>query len=127
MPPTDVNYWDSGSDIIYGNGDRDVIFGGGGENDTLVGNHGSDFLFGDFADVAFNQFAPEGNLFGILSMESLNCSENVGINDMFGNDGDGKLCSRLSYYFITDSARFSSGCESSLISITVRYSHRRSR
>lgn len=92
-PPTDINNLDSGNDKIYGNADQDVIFGGGGQLDKLNGDGGSDFLFGDFGIAQFASNAPNGNLFGMLSIDSLNCTtDGGGRNIINGSSGNGKSC-----------------------------------
>ena len=96
FPPTDINNLDSGNDTIYGNADKDVIFGGGGQLDKLNGDGGSDFLFGDFGVVRFASNAPNGSLFGMLSIDSLNCTTNGGeINNINRSSGNGKSCPLL--------------------------------
>jgi len=90
FPPVDINYLDSGNDTIYGNADRDVIFGCGGELDVLNGDDGSDLLFGDFGVIHLASNASNGNLFGILSIDSLNCTRGGGNNNIYGNTGNGK-------------------------------------
>ena len=50
--------------------------------DKLYGNNGSDFIFGDFALLTFDELAP--NLYGILSIDSLNCTEGGGTNEAYG-------------------------------------------
>ena len=90
---TKINSYDlfPGSDTIFGGASRDVIVGCGGDRDELHGNDGSDFILGDFGELTFNQSSP--NLYGIRSIESLNCAEGEGggINDIYGNHGDGKF------------------------------------
>ena len=83
--------FDSGNDTIYGHEGRDAIFGCGGQMDTIYGNEGADFLFGDFGEINFDPNAPNGNLFGILSMTSFNCTHGDS-NFIYGNDGNGKCC-----------------------------------
>ena len=94
FPPVDINYsdsgLDSGNDTIHGNADRDVIFGCGGELDVLNGDDGSDLLFGDFGVIHLASNASNGNLFGILSIDSLDCSQGGGRNKIYGNTGNGK-------------------------------------
>lgn len=41
--------------------------------DSLYGNDGSDFIFTDFAELVYDEMAP--NLYGIRSIDSLNCTE----------------------------------------------------
>jgi hypothetical protein len=91
FPPMNINYLDSGNDIVYGNAGRDVIFGCGGEIDFLNGDEGSDLLFGDFGVVHLTSNASNGNLFGILSVDSVNCTfHGGGRNNIVGNAGNGK-------------------------------------
>lgn len=92
FPPVNVNVMDSGNDTINGHEDRDVIFGGGGEMDVLSGDGGSDVLFGDFAEVRFDYDARAGQLFEILSIDSLNCTDGNGggLNKLYGGIGDGE-------------------------------------
>ena len=73
-----------------------MIFRGGGQLDKLNGDGGSDFLFGDFGVVRFASNAPNGSLFGMLSIDSLNCTTNGGgRNNINGSSGNGKSCPLL--------------------------------
>jgi len=95
-PPSEINYYDdpvlsSGSDNITGNGARDVIIGGGGEKDIMSGNEGSDIILGSFGVLLFDD-SSEGALYGLRSLESFNCSDSSGEeNVIYGNEGDGKF------------------------------------
>jgi hypothetical protein len=90
FPPVNMNFMDSGNDIMNGNEDRDFIFGGGGE-DVINGHEGSDILLGGFGDAVFDSEAPAGLLTGILSVDSLNCTndESDGNNKIYGGAGNG--------------------------------------
>jgi hypothetical protein len=90
FPPVNMNFMDSGNDIIIGNEDHDVIIGGGGE-DVISGDEGSDILLGGFGDAFFDSESPDGLLTGILSVDSLNCTsdESDGNNVIYGGVGNG--------------------------------------
>lgn len=90
FPPVNVNFMDSGDDIINGNKDDDIIFGGWG-GDFLSGDEGSDTLLGDFGDAYFDSTSPAGLLAGILSVNSLNCTNDHsdGSNNIYGGVGNG--------------------------------------
>lgn len=118
-----VDGGDSGNDIIYGHEGRDAIFGCGGQMDTIHGNEGSDFLFGDFGEINFDPDAPNGNLFGILSLTStLDSLQDTASNKIFGQEGDGKLvCFLPDTFLILTRTRFS--LLFVLLPATVRYTH----
>lgn len=79
---SDTNNFDSGNDYLVGNEARDIIFGCGGERDELYGNNGSDFLFGDFGALVFDETA--SNLLGPQHITSLNCTIGGGLNVLEG-------------------------------------------
>ena len=83
------------------------LFNGKFTVDTLYGNEGSDFLLGDYGLLQFNTSAP--NLYGMISIETLNCAPDEGgdKNSLFGNNGDGKKQNNLprmphAMQFLTD-------------------------
>ena len=59
------------------------------------GNEGQDIILGDFGVMELNPSAPwlgsARNLGGVLSIDSLECLQDAGSNEMYGHDGDGKL------------------------------------
>ena len=71
-------------------GDGSDIAFGGALGDTIYGGAGSDLLFGDFGVIHLASNASNGNLFGILSIDSLDCSQGGGRNKIYGNTGNGK-------------------------------------
>jgi Ca2+-binding RTX toxin-like protein len=75
-----------GNDTIFGNEERDVIVGGGGLFDVLYGNEGPDIIATDFAVIRFNSSHP--NLYGVVSIDTVNCSIDGGINYAFGEEDD---------------------------------------
>lgn len=72
-PNLSINNLDSGSDKLYGNTKRDVLIGGGGDLDELYGHNSSDIIIGDSVLIFFDEEAP--NLYGLLSIDSHNCTE----------------------------------------------------
>ena len=81
-PPLIQNNFDSGNDIIHGNKNRDIIFGCGGAVDELYGYNSSDILIGDFAVILIDDTVDY--LYGIVSIDSHNCTEGGGQNIMAG-------------------------------------------
>lgn len=79
-----VNNFDSGSDSIHGNEKRDIIFGSGGAHDELHGYNSSDVIIGDFAIVLIDETVDY--LYGIVSIDSHNCTEGGGQNIMTGGE-----------------------------------------
>ena len=87
-PPFSTNNFGSGNDTVYGNGARDILFGCGGNFDKTFGNDGNDIIFGDFGEVILDVSAP--SMYGVVSIDSLNCTEGGGMNTVIGGMGDGK-------------------------------------
>ena len=79
-----TNSFDSGSDIIHGNKNRDIIFGSGGALDELHGYNSSDIIIGDFAIILIDPTVDY--LYGIVSIDSHNCTEGGGQNTLKGYD-----------------------------------------
>ena len=78
-----TNSFDSGSDTIHGNANRDIIFGSGGALDELHGYNSSDIIIGDFAIILID--ATVDYLYGIVSIDSHNCTEGGGQNTITGD------------------------------------------
>ena len=83
-PPLITNNFDSGNDLIHGNEKRDIIFGSGGAVDELFGYNSSDIIIGDFAVILIDDNVDY--LYGIISIDSHNCTEGGGQNIMAGGD-----------------------------------------
>jgi hypothetical protein len=78
-----------GQDKIYLGDGPDIAFGGA-LGDTIDGGIGSDLMLGDFGVIHLTSNASNGNLFGILSIDSLDCIQGGGSNTIYGNEGNGK-------------------------------------
>lgn len=79
-----TNSFDSGSDTIHGNDSRDVIFGSGGADDEVHGYNSSDIIIGDFAVIHLDSMVDY--LYGVISIDSHNCTEGGGQNIITGDD-----------------------------------------
>ena len=83
-PHVSRNNYDSGSDTIHGNQKRDIIVGCGGALDELHGYNSSDIIVGDFVIILIDDTVDY--LYGIVSIDSHNCTEGGGQNIMTGDD-----------------------------------------